>query len=35
MIRVHVDQERNIKNVVESRIDAKKGFGPVMRVGDF
>ena len=27
MIRVHVPQERNIKNVVERIIDAKKSFG--------
>lgn len=35
MIRVHVAQERNIKNVVESRIDAKKVFEPVTRVEYF
>lgn len=35
MIRVHVAQERNIKNVVERIIDAKKGFGPVTRVEYF
>ena len=31
MIHVHVAQERNIKNVVERIIDAKKGFGAVTR----
>lgn len=35
MIRVHVVQERNIKNVVERIIDAKKSFGPVTRVKYF
>lgn len=29
MIRVHVAQERNIKNVVERIIDTKNGFRPV------
>lgn len=35
MICVHVVQERNIKNVVERIIDAKKVFGPVTSVEYF
>jgi len=35
MIHVHVAQERNIKNVVERRIDAKKWLRLVIRVRDF
>ncbi len=35
MIRVHVAQERNIKNVVERIIDTKKVFEPVTRVEYF
>ena len=35
MICVHVAQERNIKNVVERIIDAKKVFGPVTSVEYF